>query len=301
MERAVAILNHHSGRDDKRKTALELKKLAAAMGVQCEIVLARTPAQVAKAACSDAYDTVIAGGGDGTINAVASHVAGTGKRLGILPLGTFNYFARNLGLPIELEPAFRACFDGETRAVSIGEVNGRIFLNNASIGLYPMILSAREQTYRRWGRHRLGAYWSVLQTLSRRHSNLRLTITADGLVRHIRTPLMFIARNSYQLEEFNIPGLRCISDDAFSVFFLPPTNKRRLIKIAGKALARKLEASYDFEVFCATEFRIDSPRIGRTVAFDGERVKMAPPLEFRVRRQALRLAVPAATKDEIAA
>jgi diacylglycerol kinase family enzyme len=113
---------------------------------------------------------------------------------------------------------------------------------------------------------------------------------------------MFIARNPYQLDEFNVPGFRCVAEDGFSVFYLRPMNRMRLVSLALRALARKLQPANDFEMFCASSFRVDSHRIRRTVAFDGERVKMTAPLEFRVREQALLVAVPAAVrKDEVAA
>jgi len=292
---AVAILNYHSGRQDTRKTVRDLKSLAEKIGVHCDIVVAKTPRHVSEAAwrlARSEHSTVIAGGGDGTINAVASALIGTGKRLGILPLGTFNYFARELGLPTDLECAFRACFDGGTRLATVGEVNGRMFLNNASIGLYPLILSTREQTYRRWGRHKIGAYWSVLKTLSNARPNLELRITVDGTSRTLQSPLLFIARNSHQLEQFNVPGPSCVAANGFSVFILHPMSKLQLLQVAFRAFTRQLQPFDDFEMFCTTRLRVECSRIHRLVAFDGERVKMLAPLDFVVRERALHIAVP---------
>jgi diacylglycerol kinase family enzyme len=301
---AIAILNYHSGRDDKRRITRLLTDVAREMGVRCDFVLAKSPRHVdraARKAAAGPYETVIAGGGDGTINAVASYLVGAKKRLGVLPLGTFNYFARELLLPLDLTEAFRACFDGETRPATVGAVNGRIFLNNASVGLYPLILSKREATYRKWGRRRFGAYWSVVQTLLRRGTNLDLTLTADGCTRTVRTPLLFVARNSYQLDEFNVPGMRCIMADGFSVFVVKPMDRPHLVRLAVRALARRLQPSIDFETFCTTRLTVESPRIGRTLAFDGERVLMTAPLEFLVLKDALQVAVPAVLKTESAA
>jgi diacylglycerol kinase family enzyme len=297
---AVVILNYRSGQQDKRKIVPLLASIAAQLGVKCDFVLAKTPEHMARVAREAVTDIVIAGGGDGTINAVASQVIDTEKRLGVLPLGTFNYFARELGIPTDIGQAFEACFEGDTRPVTVGEVNGRIFLNNASVGLYPLILSAREQLYRRWGRHWLGAYCSVVETVLRRHANLRLTLTVDGDRRIVRTPLMFIARNSYQLEQFNVPGLHCVAGDSFSVFILRPMNRLRLMEVAFRALTRKLQPC-DFDVICTQRLLVESRRIGRTVAFDGERTKMIAPLDFRIREQALRVAVPKPATDEMVA
>ncbi len=298
---AVAILNCHSGCEDTRKIARRLESLAAEIGVQCDIVVTRTLRQIVTAtqrAVRSNCQTVIAGGGDGTINAVASQLIGTEKQLGVLPLGTFNHFAREVGVPANFEDAFRTCFDGSTRPVTIGEVNGRIFLNNASIGLYPLILSIREQTYRKWGRHKIAAYWSVLRTLFRPYPNLKLIITANGERRTVRTPLLFVARNSYQLEQFNVPGTRCVAADAFSVYIVRPMSKSQLLRFAYRAFRHQLEPTSDFEMFCTSELRVESRRIHRSVAFDGERAKMLAPLEFRVREHALRIAVPSVEKRE---
>jgi diacylglycerol kinase family enzyme len=269
--------------------------MAATLGVTCDIVSARTPSHVieaARKAARSSYDIVIAGGGDGTINAVAGELVGTGKRLGVLPLGTFNYFAREMGVPTDLEAAFRTCFEGEARSVTVGEVNGRMFLNNASIGLYPVILAVREQTYRRWGRTRLIAYWSVLIAMLRLRLNMKLTITSDGERRTIRTPLLFVARNATQLEEFRVPGVRCVSEDGFSVYALRSLGKLGLLRAAWHALTGKLEPEYDFDMVCTSAMRVESRRMLRTVAFDGERVKMLAPIEFRVRQAAFSVLVP---------
>jgi diacylglycerol kinase family enzyme len=269
--------------------------MAARLGVTCDIVSVRTPSHVVEAAARAAesnYDIVIAGGGDGTVNAVAGELVRTEKHLGVLPLGTFNYFAREMEVPTELEAAFRTCFEGETRSVTVGEVNGRIFLNNASIGLYPVILAAREQTYRRWGRAKFLAYWSMLTALLRLRVDMKLTITSDGDRRIVSTPLLFVARNATQLEEFRVPGVRCVSEDGFSVYALRSLGKLGLLRVAWRTLAGKLEQHYDFEMVCTNALRVESRRMLRTVAFDGERVKMLAPLEFRVRKLALGIRVP---------
>jgi diacylglycerol kinase family enzyme len=292
---AVVIVNSKSGTCGTSDIESTLRAMVSALGVTCEIVCARNPSEVinaARQAARSRHDVVIAGGGDGTINAVASELVGTGKRLGVLPLGTFNYFARELGVPTDLESAFRTCFEGEARSVTVGEVNGQIFLNNASIGLYPVIIAVREQTYRRWGRTRWIAYWSVLRALFRLRLNMKLTLTANGERRTIRTPLLFVARNATQLEEFRVPGVRCVIDDGFSVYALRSISRLGLIRVAWRALAGKLEPQYDFDLVCTTSMRVESRRMLRTVAFDGERIKMLSPIEFRVRQNSLSILVP---------
>ena len=299
---AIVILNSRSGKGSKVDLRQTLRSMATTLGVTCDIMSVQDPSQVMEAAGKAAgsnYDVVIVGGGDGTINAVAGELVGTGKRLGVLPLGTFNYFARDVGVPTDLEEAFRTCFEGETRSVTVGEVNGRVFLNNASIGLYPFILAWREQTYRRWGRNRFLAYWSMLTALLRVRVNMKLTITSNGNRQIVRTPLLFVARNASQLEEFRVPGVRCVSEDGFSVYALRAVGKLGLLRVAWHTLAGKLQPHYDFEMVCTNALRVESRRMLRTVAVDGERVKMLAPLEFRVREAALSILVPK-KREEIA-
>jgi diacylglycerol kinase family enzyme len=300
---AVVILNSKSGSRAKSEIPNKLQSMAETLGITCDIVSARTGAEVIKAARQAAqsrYGLVIAGGGDGTINAVASELVGTGKRLGVLPLGTFNYYAREMGVHTDLEAAFRTCFEGETRSVAVGEVNGRVFLNNASIGLYPVIISVREQTYRRWGRNRVLAYSSILTALLRLRLSMTLTVTVNGERRTLRTPLLFVARNAVQLEEFRVPGVRCVGDDGFSVYALRPLGRLGVCRLAWHALIGKLDPQYDFDMVCTTGMRVESSRMLRTVAFDGERTKMLAPLEFRVRQDALCILVPK-KHEEVAA
>jgi diacylglycerol kinase family enzyme len=301
---SVIILNVRSGRQHKTKMARELRSLIQRTGADCDLVLARGGKRVVEAAqrlARSSYHTIIAAGGDGTINAVASELVGTGKRLGVLPLGTFNYFARELGLPMDLEEALRVCLEPHTTSITVGDVNGRMFLNNASIGLYPIILSVREHTYRTLGRSRLAAYWSVVRAMARPRINMRLTITTNGDVRWFDTPMVFVARNAHQLAEFQVPGIGSVDNEGFSVFVLPRTGKLGLLRLAWRALTRRLEASIDFELICTDTLRIDSARILRQIAFDGERARMLTPLHFKTRRQALQVAVPLRQDREAAA
>ena len=268
---AIVILNSRSGQGRDPALVQKLKSIAATLGVSCNIVSVPNPSDViavARKAARSSYDVVIAAGGDGTINAVGSELIGTGKRMGVLPLGTFNYFAREMGVPTDLEVAFQTCFLGEARSVTVGEVNGRMFLNNASIGLYPVILAVREQAYRRWGRSRLLAYWSVLTALLRPRLNMKLTITSDGRRHTMQTPLLFVARNATQLDEFRVPGVRCVNEDGFSVDALRSLGRLGLLRIAWRALVGKLEPQYDFDMICTGAMRVESRRMLRTVAFD---------------------------------
>ncbi len=103
---------------------------------------------------------VVAAGGDGTLNAVAAKLKGTHIPMGILPLGTFNYVARLLNIPLDLIEAAQVIATGTTRAVHVAQINQHIYLNNASLGLYPLFIQKRERYNQYLGRLPLHAYTS---------------------------------------------------------------------------------------------------------------------------------------------
>ncbi|HWR15650.1 MAG TPA: diacylglycerol kinase family protein [Terriglobales bacterium] len=297
------LLNAGSGDQKKREVADQLRSFAQERGLELDVHLVNGNdiAAQARHARDAGYDTVIAGGGDGTINAVASELIGSGVRMGVLPLGTFNYFARQLGIPQEVPECFSVCSQPDGQDITLAQVNGRVFLNNASIGLYPQILWIREKTYRHWGRSRLAAYWAVVQAFARPRVNLRLTLTLDGEKHYVKTPMIFVARNSYQLREFELDGPACVDADGFAVFVLPAVGRLGLLRLAWRMLRRRIETPHDIKVLCGRELEIHGARRRATLALDGERFKLNLPLRFRVVPRALRMIVPAVKNGEAAA
>lgn len=293
--RATAILNLGSGAQKQEELAHELSRVFEERGGELRIGFARDSKhiyQFARDAVAEGRPLVLAGGGDGTISAVASVLAGTGTALGVLPMGTFNYFARRLGIPLEIDVATRLCFEGELRSVSLGEVNGRIFLNNASIGLYPSMLREREKTYRRFGRSQLAAYFAALFTLLQSRRYMRVFITTHHEQREMRTPLVFVVNNSYQLEQYELEGSDCIKNGGTATYILPPVGRLGLLRLGWRMLRRKLEPHTDFKLVCSEGLRVETSRRNINVAYDGEMERMQSPLTFRVRRDALRVLVP---------
>lgn len=243
-------------------------------------------------ALADGYTTLVAAGGDGTVTAIAHALTGRQASLGILPLGTFNFVSRGLGLPEDPAAAARAILAGHPHRISVGAVNGQVFLNNVSIGLYPRILAEREAAYARFGRFRLLAYWTVLATLIRAQRAPTLTIETETGSRTLRTPLIFIARSAYQLERFGLSAQDIISEDRFAVFVALRENRWHLIKLALHLALRRLVPGTDVELFCAREITISTPRRRPKVAFDGEKRRMLAPLIFEIRDEALSIIIP---------
>lgn len=298
--RLCVICNKGSGRNTHEADAVHAAMAVLGDRAVLRQVAGRDLEEAARGAVAEGFGAIIAAGGDGTIMAVAGAVAGSGLRFGVLPLGTFNYFARGLGIPEDPEEAARVILAGHTRRMPMGEVNGRLFLNNASVGIYPAILRAREETYARWGRRRLVAHWTALRTFLRFQRPLHLTILADGEERRVRTPLLFAARSAYQLESFGLAGTDCVERGRLAVFVAPDTGRAGMIHKAWRLVRRSMREGRDFDLICAEAVTILTRSRHLTVACDGEKYRMRTPLHLRMRPDAIEVFAPAAAAQAAA-
>lgn len=257
---------------------------------------------LARQAIADGFDVVAAAGGDGTIAAVASAIFAAHRdgaavpQLGVIPLGTFNYVARSLNLPLQ-DPAAatRVLATGTPRPFAIGEVNGRVFLNNASLGAYPAILDQREGIYRRWGRSRIAAYWSVLRALSTLGRPLSMQIDIDGQSVRKKSPLAFIANSAYQIEEFDLPGADAVRQGQFAVYMAPDTGRYGLILRAIRLAGRTARLGRDMEMVTGRDITIATRQDRRLIARDGEKETLEGPFRFRLHPDVLKVITPAPT------
>jgi diacylglycerol kinase (ATP) len=138
----IAILNPEAGHGKGRKLATTLAQVFRDAGMRIEVLVTPGPAEAARLAAEaadDGYATVIAAGGDGTANEIANGLIGTTTALGLYPLGTGNDLAHSLGYPRRLRdvPAFLA--RARRRVIDVGELNGRIFVNAAGVGIDGMV------------------------------------------------------------------------------------------------------------------------------------------------------------------
>ncbi|MDQ6701229.1 MAG: sphingosine kinase [Acidobacteriota bacterium] len=248
---------------------------------------------LAHAAFNKGHDAVVAGGGDGTISSVASALAGTDVPLGILPLGTWNHFAKDVGIPLRLEDAFETILDGNTGRVDVGEVNGRTFLNNSSIGVYPHLVRFRV-AHRRKGSGKWTAFALALVAVFRRSRLLRvrLIVNQRELVR--KTPFLFVGNNEYDLSG----GRARLDEGRLQVVVAHHKGRFGLLRSVFSALVNRTKENRDFDVLRPTEFRIESRHRFLRVALDGEVHKMKTPLNYRIRPGALRVLIPRPDGDK---
>lgn len=295
MNNIPVVINAASGDGHTTEWADTLTKKFRACGLEARITLAKSGDEITDAvqrAVAAGAPIVVAGGGDGTINAVASILVGTDSMLGVLPLGTLNHFAKDLGIPLELDEAIRHIAAGHAISVDAGEVNGRVFLNNSSLGLYPDIVREREKQQRRLGRGKWLAFcWACMMALHRfPFLNVRLSIEGEQHVR--RTAFVFIGNNEYLMEGFNIGARECLDTGLLSLYVSHHTGRLGLLRLALSALFGRIRQAKDFDVVSTGEILIETRHKQMRVATDGEVNIMTMPLQYRIRPAALRVLVP---------
>ncbi|MFT4014807.1 MAG: diacylglycerol kinase family protein [Paracoccus sp. (in: a-proteobacteria)] len=252
-------------------------------------------------AVREGYDLIVAAGGDGTQAAVASAVAGSGAAMAVIPGGTFNYFARDLGVGETVEQALKVFDAPVLRRVHVAEMNGMVFLNNVSFGAYPEILKRREDIYRRWGRSRLAAYWSALAALWALRHPLRVTVRANGQERRFRTALAFVAKSAYQLDTFGLEGAEAIRRGQLALLVARAHRPGPLIRSALRLALGKSARYQDFDLIAASEMEIQTVPRNEYVAHDGEKDWMDSPFLVRVRPHDLAVLVHAESRGRDAA
>ncbi|MDD2945320.1 MULTISPECIES: diacylglycerol/lipid kinase family protein [unclassified Acinetobacter] len=235
---------------------------------------------------------VVAAGGDGTLNTVATKLIGTEIPMGIFPLGTFNYVARLLHIPLDLLKAADVIATGQIRAVHVAQINDHIYLNNASLGLYPLFIQRRELYNRRFGRFALHAYTSALDVLIRDRKELKLEVEIDGKKYPVKTPLIFFGNNQLQLAEMNLRIAKCAELGKVVGVVVAKSDKPTLFKILWQLIRGNLDHAPDVYSFSADKVQIHSKAKKLTLALDGEIVEMQPPLHISVRKHALKIMVP---------
>ncbi|MCL6684043.1 diacylglycerol/lipid kinase family protein [Sphingomonas alba] len=294
MKRAITLVNT-SGGSFADGAGDRIGEALAAAGVDSEIVLVEGKDCAARAAdhVKQGVELIIAAGGDGTMGAVAGELAGSKAVMGIMPLGTLNHFARDLGIPFDIAEAAKVVAQAKPRKVDIAEVNGRIFINNASIGLYPLMVMDRDGQRKRLGRSkRLAMLVASLRTMTRFHSR-RLTLSTDGGEAKVDTPLLFVGNNDYRVALPAAGRREALDDGELCVMVMRSKSLPGFLAATGRALIGIRRRDDMVRLKGVKELKVDSPRSHLSVAMDGEALSLPPPLTFRIRPRALKVIAPA--------
>jgi diacylglycerol kinase family enzyme len=295
MPRVPVLLNKGGGTasaDPKIREKVTNAFKAAGVDAKIELVDGGKCEVRCKALAERGDPLIIVGGGDGTISAAASALVGSKTRLGILPLGTLNHFARDLGIPTKLEEAAALIATGKERRVDVAEMNGRIFINNSAIGLYPLMVLDRERQQKTLGRSkRLAMLVASARTLAR-FGRQRLTLTVNDGKAQVDTPLLFVGNNGYRLD-LGAPGRReSLDDGELSIFVMRKKTRSSFLAAIVRALLNRARSDDMVRIDHVERLTVASRKSSLAVSFDGEVVRIASPLDYRIRKRALRVIAP---------
>ena len=293
----TCILNGHSVHVEEAKALIA--RISGEVAVQVQVVVTKRGDDIsalAARALGEHSHPIVAGGGDGTVNAVAGKLAGTDTPLGVLPMGTLNHFAKDVGIPLNLEAAVRNIFVGQVKEVDVAEVNGRVFVNNSGVGLYPHFVRQREEQERR-GHVKRVAFMLALRSVVRRYLRLRIKVHMNQAeaFEHV-TPFLFVGNNRYQTSGLEIGTRSRLDSGRLWVCTAPRTGRENFVRFALRALLRR-ETDQELNAFEVEDIWVEpgTPRVN--VSTDGEISVMAAPLHYKIRPRMLRVVVPAARRD----
>ncbi len=281
---------------DERKA--EILAALTAAGLEAEVHLCE-PArltQTARQLAASGVDAVIAAGGDGTVSAVASALAGGTIPMAVLPLGTLNHFAKDLRMPLELAEAAQAIAAGHVTRVDVGELNGRVFVNNSSIGLYPETVIRRDRDRKQTGRGKWSAMFRAALRVLRRFPLLKARIVTEHGTLSARTPLVFIGNNAYTINVLELGERARLDRGQLSLYMVKATSRLKMFWVMVRAILQRLDAVADFEAHDIREAIIRTGHRRVQVAIDGEVELMSPPLYYRSRPGALAVIAPPAVE-----
>jgi diacylglycerol kinase family enzyme len=300
MRKMAVIINCAAGSAAGKELADKVCALFDLNGARARVELAvgKEVPVIARAMRDEGYDCIIAAGGDGTVSAVASQIVGSEVALGVLPLGTLNHFARDLGIPLGLEEAVSAIFSGEVKAVDMGSVNERFFINNSSLGLY-----ADQARLRQVWRARIGR-WPALILASivtlTRYRFLRVTARFNDSSVSRRCPLVLVSNNEYKLEPGNLAERKRLDGGLLGIYLLRDEGRLGLLRTALRSLVLRLEEAESFENDRAAQVIISTRQRRIRVALDGEVWKLDGPLRYASMPGSLRVIAPKAAEEIIA-
>lgn len=285
-ERIPAVVNEASGTAEAAQEAL-----AASGAFDVHVVKPERLADTVKALVTGGARRILVAGGDGTIGTAASVLVDHPAELVVLPGGTLNHFARDLG--ISTEPAGALQLDGQSsRGVDVGTVNGRLFLNTSSVGAYVHFVRTRERLERRFG-YRVASAIAAFQLLFR-FERIGVELEVGGQRRLYRTPLVFIGVGERELQLPALGSRVTKGGRGLHVMIVRGNSAARLLAIGLAAVARGVDhvsRTPDVDSVLVDRCSITMKRRAR-VAIDGEITMLDSPLEFELRRDALQVVCP---------
>jgi diacylglycerol kinase family enzyme len=233
----------------------------------------------------------VAAGGDGTVNHVLQPLVQTEAHLGVIPVGTYNHFAKDVGIPLDWRAALDVALNGSSRQIDVARVNDRFFVNNVSIGLYPELVARREELgrdYPRW-KARLYAIYATL----RKYPHVTVAVETEHHREVIRSHVLLVSNNSYDLSRMGIETSReSLSSGRLAVYWAPHLPRLALLRYAARYLAGQMTAAAGFRSMQTTHLQLQSSRKRIRIGVDGELFTMTMPLTIATVPSSLLVRVP---------
>ena len=287
------ILNAAAGAGERRR----IKELLHALRPNDVLMEANDGAAVpplVRQAVRDGCTLIVAGGGDGTIRAVAQELVGGRAMLGVLPLGTRNHFARALGIPLDLRKSVQLLGNGQARQIDVGEINGIVFLLYAALGLYPLFVKERER-HESVRRHTSLAFLRALMGMIRRYGSLHVRLQTDTGMFDANTPFVFVTNNIATAEYLPLGVITCPDIGQLGVYTAHRVRSMALFCLSLRVLFGRLTEDQNLQALSSRAVFIETARNRLWVAADGEIMRLHSPLNARIRQNALCVLVPPAT------
>lgn len=301
MQKIALVFNSHSGpssRLDDVKRFFESVPNADFKLIIREVNDSERADEITKDLIKDTFDVIIAAGGDGTLNAVAKDLLNTKVKFGILPLGTLNHLAKDLGIPLDLQAALELIVGThDVIKVDVGDCNGNIFLNNSGLGIYPRIVELREK-FERKGHVKLLAYVLALFELIKNIPKFSVTLKIEGEVISKKTSFIFVGNNEYGLGGRATGTRDTLTDGQLSLWISHRTSFLGLLELLFRAVFGNLKEHRDFDVYQSEEFTVATKRRSISITFDGEVQKLESPFKYRIVPSCLNVIVPLRSEEE---
>lgn len=282
----VVIINKNAGSvsgADNEYSPENITKIFQELNVHAEVhkVEGERLSEMANLSAKSGVDAVIAAGGDGTVNCIASALVDSDIPLGVLPSGTLNHFAKDLGIPLSIVEAAKVISEKKVVKVDVGEVNGRFFLNNSSIGFYPQMVKHRDKNGF-WDNKWLAMVTAMFNVLSR-YPVLHVKIKVNNESLKSKIPFVFVGNNEYKFDILG-PGLREKLDEGqLSLYYPDTTGRLSMIKFTFFALMNKLNQTGDFNFDQTEEIILEFKKKNIEISIDGEVVRLDTPLHYHIK------------------
>jgi len=256
-------------------------------------IASKDTTKILSSAANDGYDAVVVAGGDGTVRSVAGYLSGSHTPLGIIPVGTFNNFARDNGIPLNYIEAIRTIANKNIEEISTGEVSGKVFINNSTVGFYSKIIKNRNYVTS-------GTWTSLIKAMFlsfKKFPLLEIKINAAGGQSIIRAPFIFIGNSKYKIDFLNI-GAKYEKDGPFlNVYYPLDTGIFTICRFAFKVLINNLKEDRDYKIISAEELEVTSGEEKVVVSLDGEIFHIMPPLKYKLNTKHLKIITPLIIKN----